>query len=340
LVKRVAKPDSQDNNPKIKELARTLSKSNVSLGSNADEIKFISSDILTVDYVMGGKGVPRGRIIEIFGTPSSGKTTLVLQLIKNFQKNGLTCAFIDAERAFSADWAKMLGVNLENLLLCEPDSAEDTFDLIHKLIENDVDLIVVDSVAALVPEDELGVPAANKSIGLQARILSKELRKLNTKASKSKTTIIFLNQTRTKIGIMFGNPEDTPGGNALKFYASVRLRLSTKGRIKSNKTKDVIGVTSTISCAKSKVFIPFRNATVDIFYTKGISRDSGLLELAVSNGIISKVKPGIYKHDGTEFTKKDFKEKFLDNSTFRLSLFKGSEGEDGELTSGEESTTE
>ena len=306
---------------RIKDLATLLKGDGVLTGDNIATTEFISSGILSIDYVLGSCGVPRGRIIELFGTPSSGKTTLVLQLIRNFQKEGLICAFIDVENALSDKWASMLGVDLKNILYAEPKNGEETFEIIKKLVKGGADLIVVDSVAAIIPKDELEQEAGKKNIATQARLMSQELKKLNSRLVKTNTTVIFLNQTRSKVGIMFGNPEDTPGGVSLKFYSSVRLRMSVKCKLKKA-NGDIVGVTSKVNCVKSKVFIPFKSAVMDIYYTKGINKESGIWELALEGEVIKKTsKLGTYKFGEIRFKKKEFTDIILNNKEFRKELF-------------------
>jgi len=254
---------------------------------NAESMESISTGSLGLDLALGIGGVPKGRIIEIYGPESSGKTTLTLHIAAECQKKGGTCAFIDAEHALDPVYAKKLGVNIDNLLISQPDTGEQALEITDTLVRSGaIDLIIVDSVAALVPKAELDGEMGDSHMGLQARLMSQALRKLTGSISRTNCTIIFINQIRMKIGVMFGNPETTTGGNALKFYASVRLDIRRTGSIKDK--EEVVGNTTKVKVVKNKVAPPFRQVEFDIMYGEGISKTGELIDLGVKAGLVEK----------------------------------------------------
>jgi len=250
-------------------------------------VEAISTGAISIDYALGVGGLPRGRVTEIFGPESSGKTTLALQVIAEAQKAGGLAAFVDAEHALDAEYARKLGVDIDNLLVSQPDNGEQALEIVEVLIRSgSVDVVVVDSVAALVPRAEIEGEMGEAQMGLQARLMSQALRKLTGAISKSKTVLIFINQLREKIGVMFGNPETTTGGRALKFYASVRIDIRRIGAIKDG--DNVIGGRTRVKVVKNKMAPPFREAEFDIVYGEGVSREGDLIDLAVEKKIIEK----------------------------------------------------
>jgi len=250
-------------------------------------VESISTGAISIDYALGIGGLPRGRVTEIYGPESSGKTTLALQVIAEAQKAGGLAAFVDAEHALDAEYARKLGVDIDNLLVSQPDNGEQALEIVEVLIRSgSVDVVVVDSVAALVPRAEIEGEMGEAQMGLQARLMSQALRKLTGAISKSKTVLIFINQLREKIGVMFGNPETTTGGRALKFYASVRIDIRRIGAIKDG--ENVIGGRTRVKVVKNKMAPPFREAEFDIVYGEGVSREGDLLDLAVEKKIVEK----------------------------------------------------
>jgi recombination protein RecA len=259
------------------------------LGQNSmvAPVEAISTGAISIDYALGIGGVPRGRVVEIYGPESSGKTTLALQIIAEAQKKGGMAAFVDAEHALDAAYAKKLGVDLDNLLVSQPDNGEQALEIVEVIIRsNSVDVVVVDSVAALVPRAEIEGEMGEAQMGLQARLMSQALRKLTGAVSKSKASLIFINQLREKIGVMFGNPETTTGGRALKFYSSVRVDIRRIGAIKDG--EDVVGNRTRVKVVKNKMAPPFREAEFDIMYGEGVSREGDLIDIAVEHKIIEK----------------------------------------------------
>ena len=273
----------------LSQIERAFGKGSIMrLGQNTNiDIEAIPTGSLGIDIALGIGGLPKGRIIEIYGPESSGKTTLALSVIAQAQKRNGTCAFIDAEHALDPSYAKKIGVDIENLLVSQPDSGEQALEIADTLVRSGaIDVMVVDSVAALVPKAELEGEMGDAHMGLQARLMSQALRKLTATVARSNTLIIFINQIRMKLGVMFGNPETTTGGNALKFYASVRMDIRRVGAIKDK--DEVIGSQTRVKIVKNKVAPPFKTVDFDIMYGEGISKTGELIDLGVKSGIIEK----------------------------------------------------
>ncbi|MDD5237635.1 MAG: recombinase RecA [Candidatus Omnitrophica bacterium] len=292
----VIKEDSRNLSDRQKALELALSQIEKQFGKGSimklgGEVKVnvetIPTGALTLDLALGVGGLPRGRVIEIFGPEASGKTTITLSAIKEIQKKGGVAAFIDAEHAFDSTYAKIIGVNLDDLLISQPDTGEQALEIAETLVRsNAVDLVVIDSVAALTPRAEIEGEMGDAHVGLQARLMSQALRKLTAAISKSRTCVIFINQLREKIGVMFGSPETTPGGRALKFYCSVRLDVRRIGLIKEG--EKVVGGRVRVRVVKNKVAPPFREAEFEILHNEGIAKTGAILDAAVNTGVVAK----------------------------------------------------
>ncbi len=274
----------------VAQIERAFGKGSIMrMGARPDgqQVDVVPTGSLGLDLALGIGGLPRGRIIEIYGPESSGKTTLALHVIAEAQKRGGVCAFIDAEHAMDPTYARKLGVDLDNLLISQPDAGEQALEIADTLIRSGaIDVLVVDSVAALVPRAELEGEMGDSHMGLHARLMSQALRKITGSVSKSQTILVFLNQIRMKIGVMFGNPETTTGGNALKFYASVRLEIRRTGQIKER--DEVVGNQTRVKVVKNKMAPPFRQVEFDIMYGEGISRTGELIDLGIKAGVVEK----------------------------------------------------
>ncbi|HIB34646.1 MAG TPA: recombinase RecA [Candidatus Marinimicrobia bacterium] len=297
----------------------------------------ISTGCLSLDVALGVGGIPKGRVSEIFGPESSGKTTLALHIIAEAQKTGGYAAFIDAEHAMDAQYAKMLGVNIEELLVAQPDTGEQALEITETLVRSSaLDVIVIDSVAALVPRAELEGDMGDSHVGLQARLMSQALRKLTGTVSRSNTAVVFINQIREKIGVMYGNPETTPGGRALKFYTSVRLDIRRITTIKDG--TDIIGNRTRVKVVKNKVAPPFKQTEFDIMYNQGISYEGDILDLAVKGDIVQKMGSW-FSYDDMKIGqgRENAKQFLMDNNDVRKEIItnvKSFMGLDGSMTEG------
>lgn len=289
MAKKEIKSNDKTLDQVLAEIEKQFGKGSImKLGENSNmEVEVTSSGSLALDLALGVNGFPKGRIIEIFGPESSGKTTVALHAIAEVQKNGGRAAFIDAEHALDPVYAKRLGVNIDELLISQPDTGEQALEICEALVRSEaVDIIVIDSVAALVPKAEIEGEMGDSHVGLQARLMSQALRKLSGTVNKTKTTCIFINQLREKVGVMFGNPETTPGGRALKFYSTIRLDVRRGEQLKSSDS--VVGNKTVIKVVKNKVAPPFKTAVVEIMYGLGISKEGEIIDLASECGVIDK----------------------------------------------------
>jgi recombination protein RecA len=285
------------------------------------EIESISTGSVSLDYALGIGGVPRGRIIDIYGPDSSGKTSICLHVIAEAQKNGGIAAFIDAEHALDANYAKRLGVDVQNLLLSQPDYGEQALEIVDTLVRsNALDVIVIDSVAALVPRSEIEGEMGDAQMGVQARLMSQALRKITGAVSRSKTSVIFTNQLRSKIGVMFGSPETTTGGNALKFYASLRMDIRRIAAIKDG--QDIVGNRTKVKVVKSKVAPPFKIVEFDIIYNQGISKSGELIDIGVDKGIIKKGGAWFTYGEDRFQGREQFRRQLMENKDMMASLEK------------------
>ncbi len=324
---RVVDRDPMDKNKAIEaavlQIERAFGKGSImKLGSRAgaNDIEVISTGSLGLDIALGIGGLPKGRVIEIYGPESSGKTTLALHVIAQAQKAGGTCAFVDAEHALDPGYARKLGVDIDELLISQPDAGEQALEIADTLVRsNAVDVLVVDSVAALVPRAELEGEMGDSHVGLQARLMSQALRKLTSSISKSNCIVIFINQIRLKIGVMFGNPETTSGGNALKFYASVRLDIRRIGAIKDREI--VVGNQTRVKVVKNKMAAPFRVVEFDIMYGEGISKTGEMIDLGVQANVVEK-SGAWFSYDGTRIGqgRENAKQYLRDNPAMAASI--------------------